>query len=493
MKKHEYMNTIHFMNKHILLAISAVILTIGGCGVNKELNSSIQKSNVLFIAVDDLRPQLGCYGDETVQSPNIDKLAKMGVLFNRAYCQQAVCSPSRTSLMTGRRPNTTKVWDLKTHFRTTIPDVVTLPQYFKNNGYHTQSIGKIYHDPASAQDALSWSVPEILAVTTREGKYVMPSNLQKSKAASSERIDVPDNAYVDGQVADEALEVLRKIKDKPFFLAVGFRRPHLPFSAPKKYWDIYDSKNITLPTQNTPPPNVPSYALHNSEELRGYSDIGFDHQINDSKKRELIQGYYAAISYADTQIGKVLAELDRLNLTKNTIIVLWSDHGFHLGEKGLWAKTTNYELDTRVPLIIAAPGKGRGLKSNALVELVDLYPTLAELVGLPIPGGLEGTSVLPLLTKPSQPWKSAAFSQFPRPWQYKGDPEIMGYAMRTDRYRYVEWRNFKSDKLKATELYDHQADPAEINNIVDVPSNMTLVKELKQKLNNGWQKARPTK
>lgn len=481
------------MKNHILLAIAAAILTMGGCGVKKELGTSSQKPNVLFIAVDDLRPLLGCYGDGIVQSPNIDKLAKMGVLFNRAYCQQSVCSPSRTSLMTGRRPNTTKVWDLKTHFRTTIPDVVTLPQYFKNNGYHTQSIGKIYHDPASAQDALSWSVPEILAITGREGKYVLPSNTiqNKAKAAASERADVPDNAYIDGQVADQAQEVLRKIKDKPFFLAVGFRRPHLPFSAPKKYWDIYDEKNIALPIQSTPPPNIPTFALHNSEELRGYSDIGFDNSLTDSKKRELLQGYYAAISYTDAQIGKVLAELDRLNLTKNTIIVLWSDHGFHLGEKGLWAKTTNYELDTRVPLIIAAPGKGRALKSNELVELVDIYPTLAELAGLPNAEGLEGTSVLPLLTKPNQPWKSAAFSQFPRPWQYKSEPEIMGYAIRTDRYRYVEWRNFKTDKVKATELYDHQTDPTEVNNIAAVPSNTTLVNELKQKLNDGWQKARP--
>lgn len=481
------------MNKPVLLAISAVILAIGGCGINKGLSSSRQKPNVLFIAVDDLRPQLGCYGDGTVKSPNIDKLAESGILFNRAYCQQAVCSPSRTSLMTGRRPNTTKVWDLKTHFRTTIPDVVTLPQYFKNNGYHTQSIGKIYHDPASAQDALSWSVPEILAVTKKEGKYVLPANLQKksAKAAASEQADVPDNAYVDGQVADQAVEVLKKVKDKPFFLAVGFRRPHLPFSAPKKYWDMYKRENIALPAQRMLPKNIPAYAAHKSEELRGYTDIGFNTPITDTKVRELLHGYYAAISYTDAQIGKVLEELDRLNLTKNTIIVLWSDHGFHLGEKGLWAKSTNYELDTRVPLIIAAPGKKHGVTSNGLVELVDLYPTLADLGGLQIPDGLEGTTLVPLLTKPDQPWKSAVFSQFPRPWQYKNNPDIMGYAMRTNDYRYVEWRDFKTGEVKATELYNHQVDPAEINNIANAAANAALVKELSQKLNNGWQQARP--
>lgn len=476
------------------IVVAVAILTMSSCRMNKGLSKSKQPPNILFIAIDDLRPQLGCYGDSIVQSPHIDRLAASGVLFSRAYCQQAVCSPSRTSLMTGKRPNTSRVWDLKTHFRNTIPDVVTLPQYFKNNGYHTQCIGKIYHDPADAQDALSWSVPEILAVTKKEGKYVLPSNLQKtsSKAAATEHADVSDNAYIDGQVADQALEALRKIKDKPFFLAVGFRRPHLPFSAPKKYWDIYEQKNISLPVQHTRVPGVPAYAMHNSEELRGYSDIGFNHSITDSKKRELLQGYYAAISYTDAQIGKVLAELDRLGLTRNTIIVLWSDHGFHLGEKGLWTKTTNYELDTRVPLIIAAPGKRRGARSNQLVELVDLYPTLAELGGLPVPDGLEGISLAPLLTTPDQPWKSAVFSQFPRPWQYKGAPEIMGYAIRTDRYRYVEWRDFKTDVVKAMELYDHQTDPHEVNNIADNSANADLIRTLKQMLRDGWQMARPT-
>lgn len=481
--------------RRAFLVLSTVILTMSGCRINRSLSDNKQQPNILFIAIDDLRPELGCYADKIVQSPHIDKLAGSGVLFNRAYCQQAVCSPSRTSLMTGRRPNTTKVWDLKTHFRTTIPDVVTLPQYFKNNGYHTQSIGKIYHDPASAQDSLSWSAPEIFAVTKREGKYVLPSNLQEksSKAAATERADVPDNAYIDGQVADQAMEVLREIKDKPFFLAVGFRRPHLPFSAPQKYWDLYEEKNIPLPIQRTLPPNIPAYAVHKSEELRGYSDIGHDSLITDSKTRELLHGYYAAISYTDAQIGKVLAELDRLNLTRNTIVVLWSDHGFHLGEKGLWAKTTNYELDTRVPLIIAAPGKGRGVSSNGLVELVDLYPTLAELSGLPVPEGLEGTSLAPLLTRPDQAWKSAVFSQFPRPWQYKGEPEIMGYAIRTDRYRYVEWRNFKTGEVKATELYDHQIDPDEVDNIVNGAANTALVGELKQQLSEGWKVARPAR
>lgn len=493
MKNQKHVHSAFWTNKNILLAISVVILSIGGCVVNKTLSTGRQKPNVLFIAVDDLRPELGCYGNKTVKSPNIDRLAESGVLFNHVYCQQAVCSPSRISLMTGRRPNTTKVWDLKTHFRTTIPNVVTLPQYFKNNGYHTQSIGKIYHDPASAQDALSWSVPEILAVTKREGKYVLPTNLKKkpAKAAATEIADVPDSAYIDGQVADQVLQVLRKIKDKPFFLAVGFRRPHLPFSAPEKYWNMYNRESIALPVQKTLPKNIPSYAAHKNEELRGYTDIGLDNSIADAKTKELLHGYYAAVSYTDAQIGKVLAELDRLNLTKNTIIVLWSDHGFHLGEKGLWAKSTNYELDTRVPLIIAAPGKKQGVKSDRLVELVDLYPTLADLGGFQIPDSLEGTSLVPLLTKPNQAWKSAVFSQFPRPWIYKSVPDLMGYAMRTDRYRYVEWRDFKTSVVKAIELYDHQVDPAEVNNIADNPSNMTLVKKLKQKLKDGWQRARP--
>ena len=480
-----------FMKKAMITAFIMIPVFCTG-QVKKELSNSKQRPNILFIAVDDLRPELGCYGNAIVQSPNIDKLAKSGVIFNRAYCQQAVCAPSRISLMTGKRPNSTKVWDLQTHFRTTIPNVITLPQHFKNNGYHAQSIGKIYHDGTKAQDALSWSVPEILAETKKEGKYVLPANLgtKTPKAAATEITDVPDNAYVDGQVAEQALDVLGKIKNKPFFLAIGFRRPHLPFSAPKKYWDMYQRKKIPLPGPSNPATNIPAYALHRNEELTGYSDIDAG-PIPEDKQRELIHGYYAAISYTDAQIGKVLAELDRLGLTNNTIIVLWGDHGFHLGEKGLWAKTTNYELDTRVPLIISAPGKKKGVKTDALVELVDLYPTLAGLSGLPTPDSLEGVSMAPLLTKPDRPWKTAAFSQFPRPWIYKNEPGVMGYAIRTNRYRYVEWRNFKTDAVEATELYDCQTDPGEITNIVNAPDNKALVNELKQKLNAGWRQALP--
>lgn len=471
----------------LILASNAI------CQESTRPEAAIQRPNILFIAVDDLRPQLGCYGDLLVKSPNIDKLAKSGVTFERAYCQQAVCSPSRTSLMTGQRPNTTKVWDLKTHFRTTVPHVVTLPQYFKNNGYYAQNIGKIYHDPAEAQDAISWSAPEMLAVTKKEGKYVLPVNLNSKspKAAASELSDVPDDAYIDGQVAKKAVEVLGQLKGKPFFLAIGFRRPHLPFSAPKKYWDLYNRNEIPLPDHNTSPVNAPFYALHKSEELKGYTDIGYTNPISDNKSRELIHGYYASISYMDAQIGKIIAELDRLDLTKNTIIVLWSDHGFHLGEKGLWTKTTNYELDTRVPLIIAAPGKNQNSKSSGLVELVDIYPTLAELSGLPIPHDLEGKSMVPLLSNSTLPWKKAVFSQFPRPWQYSDAPRVMGYAVRTDKYRYIEWRDFKSDKIEASELYNIIIDPAEMNNVVNLPENKPAVSDLKQILNEGWKNALP--
>lgn len=255
---------------------------------------------------------------------------------------------------------------------------------------------------------------------------------------------------------------------------------------------MYQREKITLPVNETSPKNAPSYALHNNTELRGYNDIGSE-PISDEKKRELLHGYYASISYTDAQIGKVLAELERLGLANNTIVVLWSDHGFHLGEKGLWAKSTNYELDTRIPLIIAAPGKKKGAKSDALVELVDLYPTLAELGGLPISENLEGTSMAPLLTNPGLSWKNAAFSQFPRPWIYKEEPSLMGYAIRTNNYRYIEWHDFKTGEVKGKELYNHQTDPDELNNIVNAPANNSLVNELKQKLAAGWQKAVPAK
>lgn len=453
--------------------------------VGKE-QAGPRKMNVLFIGVDDLRCLLRCYGDAAAITPNIDKLASEGMIFNRAYCQQAVCNPSRASLMTGRRPNTTKVWDLETHFRKALPDVVTLPQYFKSQGYHTQSVGKIYHDPAWAQDAPSWSAPETSAVTETKGKYALKINLPDTgswKTSSIENAPVMDDAYIDGQVSRSAIEILNNIKDKPFFLAIGFRRPHLPFSAPEKYWKQYDRNRLPLPQNPSKPLDVPDLALHNSEELRGYRDIPDAGPLTEEKIRELIHGYYASTSYVDAQIGKVIDELDRLGLRENTLIVLWSDHGYHLGEHGLWCKTTNFELDTHVPLIVSYPGShNNGSHTDAIVELVDLYPTLADLTGLPVPEGLEGSSLKSLLIDPKSRWNKVAFSQFPRLFR-KDKTKIMGYSVRTDHFRYTEWREIESGKVVATELYDHRRDPLETKNVSGLKKYAGDIRTLTQQLN----------
>jgi iduronate 2-sulfatase len=464
-----------------------------------------ERPNVLFIAVDDLRPNLGCYGDRTALSPHIDSLAAEGVVFNRAYCQQAVCNPSRASVMTGLRPDTIRVWDLKAHFRDAVPDVVTLPQQFKADGYHTQCVGKIYHDPQAAQDPDSWSVPETLAVTGAcHGKYVLAENIaaykQWGKAAATECVDVPDTAYIDGRVAESAIAILNTIHQKPFFLAVGFRRPHLPFSAPKQYWDLYRREDIPMPKNPFRPIDCPDIALHQWLELRGYTDIPDVGPLEETKAQELIHGYYAAMSYTDAQIGKVLRQLDALGLSDNTVVVLWGDHGWHLGEHDLWGKTTNFELDTRAPLVMRVPWLARrGVTRNELVEFVDIYPTLCDLCGVEQPDNLEGMSLRPLLTSAAnetpQQWKDAAFSQFPRypgaPGQRKNGPErdVMGYSIRVERYRYTAWIDKTSGRTVAAELYDYQVDPFETVNIVDRPDHAQLVSMLAEKLQAGWRGA----
>lgn len=482
------------MKLTIVLFFASIITCLG----NQQQRLSPPRKNVLFIAVDDLRPKLGCYGDAIAITPNIDKLAKRGTLFNNAYCQQSVCAPSRASVLTGRRPNTTKVWDLKTHFRKALPDVVTLPQYFRQQGYHTQSVGKIYHDPQEAQDAISWSVPEILAVTDEiGGRYALPENdipgiWPANKTNSTERANVADSIYIDGRVSNDAIKALNQIKDKPFFLAVGFRRPHLPFVAPEKYWAMYDGVNIPTAGNPLPPANVPPIALHNWGELRAYTDIPKTGYLTDKQKlHQLLQGYYASTSFVDAQIGRVLDELDRLGLTEHTIIVLWGDHGFHLGEHGLWAKSTNFEIANRVPLILSAPGQSiKNVASDAFVELVDVYPTLTELAGLPLPSGLEGLSMAPLLEAPKRKWKTAAFSQFLRS---QNDEKVMGYSVRTRNFRYTEWQDFSTGEVHAAELYDHAHDPLETVNLINQQQQKATIKEMANILKGGWKQALPSK
>lgn len=418
------------------------------------------RPNVLFIVVDDLRTNLGCYGDAIALTPALDSLAARGTRFNAAYCQQAVCGPSRASLLTGRRPDTLRVWDLITPFRQTQPDAVTLPQYFKQHGYHAAAIGKIFHDGKDMADPMSWSQDAQLGDVPKREDYQLAANRHEGgggKMAPFEFVDAPAGAYPDGRVADAAIRTLadfqRAENKAPFFLALGFRKPHLPFTAPKRFWELYAGRAIPPPSPAQPPKGAPAAALHDSIELRGYSDMPRQGDFSTLQTAELRRAYYAATSFTDSQIGRVLAALREAGLERDTLIVVLSDHGYHLGEQGLWVKTTNYEADTRVPLIIVPPGGRGGQVTGALSELLDLYPTLVDLCGLPPAEGVEGRSLRPWLEHPETPSRMAVHSQFPRPWLLRRAPRIMGYALRTATHRYVEWRDWETGAVQARELY----------------------------------------
>ncbi len=459
-----------------------------------------RKLNVLFIAVDDLRPQLGCYGQKQIHSPNIDRLAGEGLLFERTYCQQAVCAPSRASLLSGTRPDTTKIYDLNTPLRKAMPGVLTLPEHFKNNGYETLSIGKIYHHPKD--DSQGWSTEPYRAGTFPEGAWKGRGYVTDEAIAQMEQYnktnpgtnglglafeagDVPDNAYPDGANTDHAIKELNRLKDKPFFLAMGFYKPHLPFTAPKKYWDMYNREDMKLANNPFIPKNAPTYATTDWGELRNYYGIPKKGPCSDDLARQLIHGYYACVSYTDAMIGRLLDELDRLELRDNTVIILWGDHGWKLGEHAGWCKHTNFEMDTHVPMILSVPGmKTAGHRTWALTEYVDIYPTLCEACGLATPGHLEGVSMMPLLDNPGREWKKAAFSQYPR-------GQVMGYTMRTKRFRYTEWQDKKTREVMARELYDHDKDPQENVNAADQPQYEQDVQRLALMLKQGWRAALP--
>ena len=468
------------MKKVLLLISTAIVL---GCGST----FAGERPNVLFICVDDLKPMLGCYGDPIIKSPNIDRLAARGMLFQSAYCNQAVCAPSRNTLLTGLRPTTLGIYDLGTNFRAAAPNAVTLPQFFKQNGYRTEAVGKIFHvGHGNHEDPASWSVPHYQAksiayrlpashsgkgLTREEALFANQPAAGLQKGAAYEAADVADNAYPDGQIAEEAIRRLQGAKAKagePFFLAVGFLKPHLPFCAPKKYWDWYDRKSFALPERRTPPEGAPAYAPTSWGELRQYSDMPDVGPLTDDQARTLIHGYHAAVSYVDAQIGRVLDELDRLGLADSTIVVLWGDHGWHLGDHGMWCKHTNYEEATRIPLLVTAPGVTQpATRTAALVETVDIYPTLCELAGLnssPLPQKLDGRSFVSTLRDPSAPTEATIFHVFPRNPKNKGP--ILGRGVRTARYRLVEWKKPGAPAETADlELYDYQTDPGETRSL----------------------------
>ena len=445
--------------------------------------------NVLFIAVDDLRPQLACFGHTNMKSPHIDRLAARGTAFERTYCQQAVCAPSRASVMSGCRPDTTRVYNLQTPLRSTMPDVLTLCEHFKTGGYTAISLGKIYHH-GKRDDPRGWSEDPWRPTGDWKGRgYLTPeaqaiaAKTDQGRGPAWECADVADEAYPDGALATQAVETLRRVKDRPFFLAVGFYKPHLPFNAPKKYWDLYPEDQIDLADNPFKPKDAPDIAMHNWGELRSYPGMPEKGPVSEAQARTLVRGYYACTSYTDAQIGRLLDELDRLGLADKTVVVLWGDHGWHLGDHGMWCKHSNFETAVHAPLIVAAPGIQGGRKTRRLTEFVDIYPTTCELAGLPVPGHCEGASLVPLMKDPRREWKTAAFSQYPR-------GPVMGHSMRTDRYRFTRWIG-KTGAIVATELYDHEADPAENVNLADDPKHRKTVEELAAIFKKGWRGARP--
>ena len=461
-----------------------------------------EKPNVLLILVDDLKPILGCYGDPVAKTPNMDRLAARGMRFDLAFCNQAVCAPSRNNLMLGSRSTSIGVYGLGTNFRQAVPDAVTMPQYFMKYGYRTEAIGKVFHvGHGNHDDPESWSVPSVIEKVveyldpqssaggqlTREEAYFTNQQLNRinslPRGAAWERLDVPDESYADGRIAAEGIRRLRAAKERrekdgtPFFICLGFVKPHLPFTAPKKYWDMYDPKDFRLASYQAPPQGAPPVADKRGGEILNYDPLSVDNLQTEEMQRTLIHGYYAATSFTDTQIGKVLEELDRLGLAESTIVVLWGDNGFHLGDHGIWTKHTNYEEAVQIPLVIVAPSVTQpGSVTRQVAETVDIFPTLAELAGLPRPTGpqpIDGVSLVPVLRDPAARVDDHVYHCFPR-------GEVMGRAIRTERYRLVEWKKIGAPATEAQyELYDYQADPEEHRNLIEeLPEVAAKLKEI---------------
>lgn len=468
--------------------------------------------NVLMILVDDLKPTLGCYGDELAKTPNIDRLFTRGMRFDRAYCNQAVCAPSRFTLMLGSHSTSSGLYGLGSRLRDKHPDAVTLPQHFAAQGYRTESLGKVFHiGHGNEGDPLSFSVPHFKEKVI---EYLDPASTQGGQLTREEALftnqkldairslprgaafEAPianDDDYADGRVAAETIARLKSAKQRretegtPFFIVAGFVRPHLPFSAPKKYWDLYDPNQLPLPAFEQLPENAPAVAGKRGGEIAAYDPVPEDRaaSFTSSLKQQLIHGYYASTSYMDAQVGRVINELDRLKLHENTIIVFWSDHGYHLGDHGIWTKHTNYEQATRIPLLIAAPGITQpNTVTNQLTESVDLYPTLADLAGLPKPAGpqpIDGLNLVPVLRDPNTCIRDHVFHAYPN--------AKLGRAIRTERYRLVEWKTPGADPESAElELYDYDVDPDEKQNIA---SDQLLVTASLRTILQSYQEAVP--
>lgn len=443
--------------------------------------------NVLFIGVDDLRPQLNSYGYSQMKTPNFDRLAKMGMQFNRAYVQQAVCAASRASILTGCRPDSTGVnYPYSPWFNLVFKKKYKpIAEYFAKQDFYTRTLGKIHHGPSDkglSEEHFSSKAPDfLLPENQHEGKksdYI-------HKVKPWEHADLADNLYVDGQIADETIATIRRAvkQEKPFFIASGFKKPHLPFVCPKKYHDLYSDSDIKFamhPKLGLNQGDFTTTASTGASKWWKYPKTGIDKQ----NARQLIHSYYACVSFIDAQIGKILDELNKQNLMESTIVIVWSDHGWHLGDHGMWGKSTNYEWSTRAPLFAYVPGmKGAGTSTDALVEYVDLFPTALELCGLQVPDYLEGNSFAPVLQDAVMPWKTAAFSQFPR-------GKLEGYSMRTKDYRYTQWQN-KSGEIVSEELYDERQNLLEAENLAKSPEYQSELEALRNQFSKGWKGALP--
>lgn len=502
------------------------VVVLGSCKtIKKEVTTqNLKPKNILFLAIDDLKPLLNAYGENQMYTPNIDRLANMGTIFTNAHVQQAVCGASRASIMTGMYPDHTKVWDLETDFRDSAPELLSMPEYLISQGYETTATGKIYHSGASSKghDGKSWSIPysnpnyydkkygrpafgsyqdpetkRIMNKALKQGKEKGLKNralrdyVFKQLRPSTESADVSDLAYTTGLYTIEGIKKMDQLMKtgKPFFLGVGYHKPHLPFVAPKKYWDLYKREDIKLEDPQYQSKDIPEYAFHSFGELRNMSDIDSSLDTGDvlpeAKQRELIHGYMACISYVDAQIGILLDALEERNILDETLVVLWGDHGYHLGDHRLWNKHSNFEQATRIPLMFAGPGVAKNKKVDNPVELLDVFPTLFDLAGVK-ETKIDGKSLKPLLDTDSKTNLDAkyAISQYPR-WKDK-----MGYSIRTARYRYTEWHDdgyrsytpYKEERILGRELYDYKVDPLETRNLINDAEYADIVKDLKVQL-----------
>ena len=513
-----------------IFSSAAIFLVLFSCNPTEK---EATKPNILFISIDDLRPALGAYGDSVAITPNIDQLASEGMTFRQTFSQVAVCAPSRASLMTGVRPDSTRVWHLGDKFREINPDAVTMPQHFSKHGYYTVNLGKIFHN--YMPDSVSWDEPDL-----RPSRYMRPDwhkrdgetfyiseEVNKSQAIKRDSLlklrpvryadgwntgpaweaaDVHDSMYYDGAQNELTKKTLTRLtkKNQPFYMGLGFFRPHLPFAVPKKYWDLYDPMEIPLANNPEVPQNAPDFTMNSMYELRGYDGfkhIGHpqtDYQINEDTARILKHGYYASVSYVDALLGDLIAHMKKLGIYENTIIILWGDHGWKLGDHNSWGKMTNYNIDLHVPMIIRYPNQENpGAETFEITELIDMFPSLCELAGIEVPDYMQGTSFVPLIHDPSRTWKEAAFSQFHRrPKVSAAGNRYMGYSINTKKYHYIEWYTW--DALMGTrgefverELYDRENDPFERENIAGIDTDSSVIKELSKKLEDGWQKALP--